>query len=125
MSLDVRPILIGIAGPSGAGKSVACRRLLSEVSGLTRLKFDDFFKDEADVQRNPMGYMNWDDPSSIKWDLLVQALDGLRNGMSVTIPKHDRALNRMDGMKQVDPDRVVLVDGYQVLHNPDVRIGWI
>ncbi len=119
--LPIKPILIGIAGPSGAGKSVACRRILAEFTGVTRLKFDDFFHDEKDVRRHPMGYVNWDDPSSIKWSLLVQALAGLRAGKSVIIPRHDRAINKQRGTKQVDPNRIILVDGYQVLYDPHVR----
>jgi len=86
-----------------------------------RLKFDDFFCDEADVDRHPLGFANWDNPSSIKWELLQMALMNLKAGLSVTIPDYQRRQNKMVGTKCVQPAPIILLDGYQVLHDPGVR----
>ena len=51
----MRPYLIGIAGPSGAGKSLFCKVMTATFEGVSRLKFDDFFKDFADVKRTKDG----------------------------------------------------------------------
>ncbi len=117
----MKPILIGIAGPSGAGKSVFCRAALKRYPFVSRLKFDDFFCDEADVDRHPLGYPCWDHPNSIKWDWLVRAWTDLKEGRSTVIPDYSRAENRMVGEKTVEPARVIFVDGYQVLYDDRIR----
>lgn len=117
----MRPILVGVAGPSGAGKSTVCRRLIAQHPFIGRLKFDDFFCDEADVDRHPMGFANWDHPSSIKWGWLVRALRDLKQGLPTEISHYERAVNRATGVKQVHPAPLLLVDGYQVLYDPRVR----
>lgn len=117
----MKPLLIGVAGPSGAGKSTVCRRLIEVYPFVGRLKFDDFFCDQSDVERHPLGYDNWDSPASIKWEWLAEALDGLRAGVAVQIPHYERAQNRMTGTKRVVPCPVILVDGYQVLFDERIR----
>lgn len=114
-------ILIGIAGPSGAGKSTFCRDVLAAFPQVGRLKFDDYFVDEVDVERHPMGYAYWDHPQSIKWPILVEACRGLKMGQAVRVPHYERAENRMTGWKIVEPKPVMLVDGYQVLLEPVLR----
>ncbi|MBT6254386.1 hypothetical protein HOI83_04115 [Candidatus Uhrbacteria bacterium] len=113
--------LIGVAGPSGAGKSVFCRAALERYPFASRLKFDDFFRDEADVQKHPNGHAFWDDPQSIKWDWLARALADLSAGKSTEIPDYSRKENKMVGTKIVHPAPVILVDGYQILCDERVR----
>jgi len=113
--------LIGVAGPSGAGKSVFCRAALERYPFVSRLKFDDFFCDEVDVQKHPKGYAYWDDPQSIKWDWLARALVDLKEGRPTEIPEYSRKENRMVGTQIVQPASVILVDGYQILYDDRVR----
>ena len=115
------PLLIGIAGPSGAGKSTFCRSVLAKFPQIGRIKFDDFFVDEADVDHHPMGYAYWDHPASIKWEWLIDAVESLKNGESFLIPHYERAVNKMTGLKIVEPSPVMFVDGYQVLFDPRLR----
>jgi len=86
-----------------------------------RLKFDDFFCDEVDVDRHPLGFANWDNPSSIKWEWLQTALATLKTGLPVIIPNYERSLNKMVGTKCIQPTPIILLDGYQVLYDPGVR----
>ncbi|MEK7094917.1 MAG: hypothetical protein AAB886_02320 [Patescibacteria group bacterium] len=115
------PVLIGVAGPSGAGKSTFCRRVLDTVPGMSRLKLDDYFVDDTEVDHHPMGYAYWDHPASIKWDGLVEAAQSLKQGRSAVVPNYERAINKMVGTKIVEPSDYILVDGYQVLYHPDLR----
>ena len=115
------PYLVGIAGPSGAGKSVFCRRVLEQCPGVARLKLDDFFCDEADVERHPSGYAYWDHPQSLKWDWLYKALLYAKCGEPCEIPDYSRAENKMVGTKMTEMAPLILIDGYQVLYDERVR----
>ena len=117
----MQPYLVGIAGPSGAGKSVFCRRVLDTCAGVARLKLDDFFCDESDVERHPSGYAYWDHPQSLKWDWLYQALLYAKCGEPYEIPEYLRAENRMVGTKWTELAPVMLVDGYQILYDERIR----
>ncbi len=118
---DMQPYLVGIAGPSGAGKSVFCRRVLDRCTGVARLKLDDFFCDEADVERHPSGYAYWDHPQSLKWDWLYKALLYAKCGERCAIPDYSRAENKMVGTKMTELAPVLLVDGYQILYDERIR----
>lgn len=113
-------ILIGIAGPSGAGKSVFCRRVQAALPNVTRLKLDDFFKDINEVPK--LGsWTNWDDPSALHWDELVQAATDLKAGRYAIVPNYYRKEDRRIGEKCVFSSDVILVDGFMSLHHPELR----
>ena len=116
----MKPFLIGIAGPSGAGKSIFCRHFQKRHPNVSRLKFDDFFKDIEDVA-NIGESKDWDDPSSIKWTELLQAVSDLKDGKHAIVPNYSRMDDRMIGEKCVLPAPIMLVDGFMTLINEELR----
>lgn len=117
---NIIPYLIGIAGPSGAGKSVFCRLIQSQFEGVSRLKLDDFFKDINDVPKI-QEWINWDDPTSIKWNELIQAATDLKRGKYAIVPNYSRKDDRMVGEKCVFSSPIILVDGFLSLYNKELR----
>lgn len=117
----MNPLLVGIAGPSGAGKSVFCRAMVQIDERISRLKFDDFFKDEQDVLVHDCGLTYWDHPSSIKWELLIAAARKLKRGEVAEVPNYRRDIDAMDGVKLVTPAEIILIDGFQVLYDERLR----
>jgi uridine kinase len=120
MGTNMTPYIIGIAGPSGAGKSLICRLVQSTFDRVSRLKFDDFFKDAADV---PLldSFIRWDHPSSIKWEELITAAKDLRAGEAAMVPNYSRVESKMIGEKCVFPAPIILLDGYQCLYKKELR----
>jgi len=116
----MNPYFIAVAGPSGAGKSLFCRILQSQYSNVSRLKLDDFFKDLKDV---PMidGCVNWDNPDSLKWDEMIQAVKDLKAGKHAMVPHYSRKDDCCVGEKCVLPAEVMLFDGFMTLVNPELR----
>lgn len=115
-----KPYFIGIAGPSGAGKSVFCRLMQSNFEGVSRLKFDDFFKDIDDMPKVE-SWVKWDDPISIKWDELVKAATDLKTGNYAIVPHYSRKDDKMIGEKCVFSSKIVLVDGFMSLYDKRLR----
>jgi len=116
----MKPFLIGVAGPSGAGKSVFCRTVMQEIPGITRLKLDDFFKDEKDVSKLEQ-WIQWDEPSALKWDELLKAVRELRTGRDALVPDYSRLQDMQVGVKTVLASDIVIIDGFSTLCNSELR----
>lgn len=97
--LHMKPFLTGIAGPSGAGKSLFCRHFQKRYTNVSRLKFDDFFKDLEDVP-NVGESKDWDNPSNIKWNELLQAVRDLKSGRYAVVPNYSR-MHRSDDWRKM------------------------
>ncbi len=117
---NMLPYLIGIAGPSGAGKSLFCKLMVANFQGVTRLKLDDFFKNIEEVSKID-GLENWDDPSSLHWDALIQAVRDLKVGKHAIVPNYDKSKNRSIGEKCVFSAPIILIDGFLTLYNQRLR----
>jgi uridine kinase len=87
--------------------------------GVSRLKFDDFFKDAIDVPMYKDWHL-WDDPQSIKWTELVQAAKDLKANRPAIVPNYSRTEDKTVGEKCVFPAPIILIDGYQCLCNPEL-----
>lgn len=116
----MKTFLIGIAGPSGAGKSEFCRLMQQSFPGVTRLKLDDFFVDLQDIPRKGE-WLDWDRPDAIKWQQLIKAAESLKNNIPAIVPNYSRLNDCTIGEKCVFPSKIVLVDGFMTLHNPQLR----
>ncbi|MFH1711970.1 MAG: hypothetical protein ABH846_01910, partial [Patescibacteria group bacterium] len=104
----------------GGGKSVFCRLMQSSFENVSRLKFDDFFKNIDDVDK--LGpWTCWDSPDSIKWDELVQATTDLRAGRYAIVPNYSRKDDKAVGEKCVFPAPIMLVDGFMTLVDERLR----
>ncbi len=114
--MPVTPYIIAIAGPGGSGKSVFCRLMQSQFANVSRLKFDDFFIDAADVNI-VQGYPEWDHPNSIKWPGLIQAAKDLKEGKFAITPNYSRRYDRQIGEKCIFPAEIMLLDGFMSLAN--------
>ena len=124
----IKPFLVGITGGSGSGKSTLAYGLEEKYpEAISILRFDDYqVEDKNDV---PMfeGFRNWDDPGCIEFDKLLHDLKELKEGRSVKVrtwgprenPDYDITRERI--VITVKPKPIILVEGYLVLWNKDVR----
>ncbi len=105
--------LIGVTGPSCSGKSTVCRTL-EEQNGVKRLSLDNFYK--------PGGKEgNYDHPDAIKFKQAHKALQKLKKGKKVTIPRYDKIKNEITREKTIEPVSTILVDGFMILHHEGIR----
>jgi uridine kinase len=121
------PRIIAIAGGTGSGKSTVCTALQNaypEVIGLIQL--DDYFKPATDAPKLH-GMDNFEHPDSLYLDKFVADLKELAKGNSVTINTKNERLNPEYKKTekripiQFHPKPLMLVEGYLVLYDEQIR----
>lgn len=106
----MKPFLVGVAGPSGAGKSTVTRLIEAKNHNVLTVNLDNYFND-IDGFPKMNGVPNWDLPSNINYELLLENLRDLKQGKSTKIPSLNKATSERI-YKVVEPKEVILVEGF-------------
>lgn len=117
-------LIIGIAGGTGSGKTTVVRRIIESLPAneVAVISQDCYYKDNHHVPLEQRLKMNYDEPASIEWELLVKHLEQLKNGNEVDMPTYDfLTCARMPETIKVYPRKVVVVEGILVLTDPAMR----
>jgi len=119
-----RPFLIGVAGGSSSGKTTISERL-AEMTGeqhLSLIELDSYYLDRSDETLEERRQANYDHPDAFDWPLLNDHLAALANGATVAVPTYDYSRhNRSGEIREVQPNRIVVVDGILVLYDRALR----
>lgn len=117
-------LIIGIAGGSGSGKSTVVNRIIKQLQKqvVTVIPQDAYYKDNGHKSAEERAKINFDHPSSIEWNLLIQHLDRLRAGLPIEMPMYSYVTcARSKETIPVVPSRVIIVEGILILTNPRLR----
>jgi len=154
-----RPYIIGIAGGTGAGKTTFAKTIYSAFGGIgwnvdptvhprwgvdsnatheriggghiDYLSHDDYYKDLSHLPLEERESVNFDHPSSLDTNLLIEHLERLIEGQSVIVPRYNYKRHRrfqdgeVDGEgrstgRHVESRRVILVEGILILDNKEL-----
>ena len=116
----MKPLLIGIVGPSGTGKTTLCKQLKALSRNHEHVRLDNYFKSPRTFPKKGQ-FRNWEQPSNLKFDLLLKHLRALKNGQEVhakTFPKKAGAKSEPMVLK---PKNIVLVEGFMLFKDKKVR----
>jgi len=115
--------VIGIAGGSGSGKSTFLEKLKANLDqdSVTFVSQDDYYHPRDQQHTDENGIKNFDLPSSINSDLLVQHLLQLSSGESIELKEYtfNNEL-KTPTVKTITPSPVIIVEGLFIYHFTDV-----
>lgn len=120
----MKPILISVAGGSASGKTTVVDEIIEAMNGydITVLRHDDYYKDQSDLSMEERYKTNYDHPSSLDNDLLVEHLEALLDNKSIMKPVYDFVLhNRSDKKELVNPTNIIILEGILVLADQRIR----
>ena len=117
-------LIIGIAGGSGSGKTTVVKKIVKSLppDSVSILLQDAYYKDNGHLSQEEKRRINFDHPSSIEFNLLIQHLDKLKQGETVGMPIYSYVTcARAKETTPIYPRKVVIVDGILILSNPGLR----
>ncbi len=118
------PLFIGIAGGTGSGKTTVAHALADGLprSSVAVIDHDSYYRDRSDLSFEERARLNYDHPSSLDDDLLVEHLAALRAGSAVDVPIYDFVTHsRRAERRRVEPAKVIIVEGILVFVDERVR----
>ena len=118
-----RPLFIGLAGGSGSGKTTIAEEVVDRLNGkVALLHHDAYYRHRTDLSFEERTRVNYDHPSSLETELLVEHLKALRAGLAIEHPVYDFAEHlRANETFRVEPAKVVIVEGILVLAESELR----
>lgn len=111
--------VIGLAGGSGSGKTTFVNSLRAKYAGrkVTFISLDDYYlpRDQQEIDEN--GIHNFDLPSSIEVEALLQDLASLKQGQAVTRKEYTFNNSKAEAtFKTFDPNPVIFIEGLFIYH---------
>lgn len=119
-----KPFAIGIAGGTGSGKTTVARRLYESLhlDSAVFLDQDSYYRDLGHLSLEERKKVNFDHPSSLDNDLLVEHLRSLCEGRVIDKPLYDFAAHtRTDQTLRVEPRGIILVEGILLFVEESLR----
>ncbi|MEG0767968.1 MAG: zeta toxin family protein, partial [Clostridia bacterium] len=116
-------LTIGICGASGSGKTTLAQELSAAIEGnVILLAQDAYYRDHPELPFHMREKLNYDEPSIFEHDLLLQDLQALREGRSVTEKAYDYAQHRRcDTGRLLYPADLLILEGIHVFYDPRIR----
>ncbi len=118
--------VIGIAGPSAGGKTTVSNEIVKKVkehgNNITVIGHDNYYRDQSHLTMEERIKTNYDHPHAFDTDLLIEHLETLRNGGTITMPIYDYANHtRSEKTETIKNNDVIIVEGILTLENKELR----
>ena len=106
--------IIGISGGSCSGKTYFAKALVKKYKKelVSLINQDSFYKDLSHLSFSKRAAQNFDDPSSIDFELFFQVINNLCDGNQARIPIYDFSKHiRANGFQKINPTPIIILDG--------------
>lgn len=115
-------MVIGICGGSGSGKTTLLRRLAERYSHLTPSVFslDNYYKPKEEQLRDENGVVNFDLPSALNRDKLVDDLTRLISGERIEVIEYQFNTTNKHALITLEPSELIIVEGLFVFEYQEV-----
>jgi len=116
--------MIGICGGSGSGKSTLAKNVAEGLDSqqVTLISMDSFYKYQEEPSYEKRCETNYDHPDSIDSEIMLKAIQDLKNGQDVLIPVYDFTIhNRSDEpWTLIKSTPVIIIDGILLFAFPEI-----
>jgi len=119
----MKPVIIGIAGGTGSGKTTIAKNIVHEYGPgeVLRLDLDSYYRDLSALSKEERAAINFDHPSSLEIELLIQHVNELSQGRAVEVPIYNFATHtRSRDTRKVEPHSVIIIEGIMALNFPEL-----
>lgn len=117
-------IIIGIAGGTGSGKTTVVKKIVEALPAgeVNVLPQDSYYKDSSHIPLEERQKINFDEPATFEWDLLINQLQDLKDGKDIEVPTYSYlTCTRQPETIPMHPRDVVLVEGILVFSDKRLR----
>ena len=116
-------VMIGIAGGTGSGKSTFTDRIKERFGDdVTVIYHDNYYRRRDEMTYEERTKVNYDHPSSLETDLLIEHLKKLKMGESVECPIYDFSQhNRSNKTYTIHPSKIFLIEGILIFSDERLR----
>jgi len=124
MSASRPPYVIGIAGASGSGKTTLSEKILEEIGpdNIAFLPHDAYYRNQDHKSFEERLKVNYDHPSSLETELLIEHLGLLKAGHAVQVPVYDFVNHtRAKRTNLVEPKNLIMVEGILIFTEKKLR----
>lgn len=122
--VTMKPVIIAVAGGSASGKTTVVNEILSklDLKSVAIIKHDDYYKNQADMSLEQRYKVNYDHPSSLDNDLLVNDIKRLLDGETIEKPMYDfERYTRSTETETISPKKVIILEGILILTDERIR----
>jgi len=116
--------IIGIAGGTGSGKTTVVRKIVESLpkEQVIVIPQDSYYKDSSHIPMEERQEINFDHPSSLEFNLLVDHIRRLKAGEAIQQPIYSYlTCTRSAVTIPVKPKKVVIVEGILILTHEPLR----
>lgn len=120
-------VIIGIAGASASGKSLIAGTLYQELceqvgdQHIGIIPEDSYYKDQSHLAMDARIKTNYDHPSAMDHNLLLQHLQALKVGQPIDLPLYSYTEHtRKQETIYLEPKKVIILEGILLL--TDIRL---
>ncbi|MHB8962944.1 MAG: uridine kinase [Saccharofermentanales bacterium] len=116
-------VIIGVSGGSASGKTTVARRIRECFEGSVEIISHDFYYlPYAELPLSEREQQNFDHPNAFDTQLLIRHIKLLKQGIPIERPVYSFTEHtRLPETVCVKPARVIIVEGFMIFENPELR----
>ncbi|MBK8442792.1 MAG: uridine kinase [Sphingobacteriales bacterium] len=117
-------LIIGIAGGSGSGKTTVVRRIVERLPAdqVVVIPQDNYYRDNSHLPLEERRMLNYDHPSAIEFNLLIEHLKKIKKGESIEMPLYSYITHaRLPETISISPKSVIIVEGIMLFVEEKLR----
>jgi uridine kinase len=120
----MKTFVVGIAGGTGSGKTTVSDRIIAGLGHdhVILIDHDAYYKDLLKFNGLTPAEINYDHPSALDTDLMIEHIKKLKAGQPIYKPLYDFTTHhRKDETVFIEPKHIIIIDGILIFTEEELR----